>query len=262
MPIYGVDISAYQKGIDVSRVQAEGFQFLIARCWRGQLRQPDSEFHRFRQACQRIGMRFMAYHYIGGDYPADQQVEDCIGHLGDPSIPVMLDWENGSGGVGQLRRVHEAFTARGVRVALTYAPRWYWQQQGSPSLTGLPPLTASHYAAGTRTDVASRLYQAAARSVHWNGYGGNTTAVLQFTDRAQVAGMRIDANAFRGTTAELDTLFGPDTNDGFTDQDRAKLDTILHMTTGSGTAQPAKRQTFEHDQWVTVLPVEVGDGTT
>ncbi|MDM1889084.1 lysA, partial [Mycobacteroides abscessus] len=109
------------------------------------------------------------------------------------------------GGIDNFWAVKNAIEARGVRVALSYIPRWYWEKIGKPDLSGVPGLIQSSYVNGTA--YASVLYPGD-DSPRWAAFGGKTPDILQFTDKALVAGKSLDANAFRGTLAQLKALLG------------------------------------------------------
>jgi lysozyme len=115
----------------------------------------------------------------------------------------MLDFEAGSGDLDNFWAVADAITAAGAHVALSYIPRWYWQEIGSPDLTGVPGLVASDYVDGS--GYASVLYPGD-NSDLWAGYGGVDPVILQFTDSAEVAGQTVDADAYIGTADELQQL--------------------------------------------------------
>lgn len=205
MTVWGVDISSWQAGINIERVGAEGFAGIIAKATQGDY-YASPEYA--RQKLDTLGnrLRFMAYHYVDGNSGPAEQVDHYERVEPDRRVPVMLDHEDNSGGVDVLRAVHAEFVRRGYRVALIYIPRWYWDRIGRPDLSGLPPLMASAY--GTdQPGYASSLYPGD-DSPGWAPYGGNEVAVLQFTQRARVAGLLIDAWAYRGTPAALDALFG------------------------------------------------------
>ncbi|WP_051179659.1 glycoside hydrolase family 25 protein [Nocardia concava] len=208
MTLWGIDISGWQAGIDLDQVAAEGFSAVIAKASQG------SEYRSPAYAAQkagalRNGLRFMAYHYVEDGPPAADQVDNFEGAEPDRRVSVMLDHEEGSGDAEVLRAVHAEFVRRGYRVAVTYLPRWYWSGHiGSPDLSGLPSLMASAYG-DDEPGYASDLYPGD-NALGWMPYGGNTVALLQFTKRARVAGLEIDAWAFRGTAAQLDALFGAD----------------------------------------------------
>lgn len=87
---------------------------------------------------------------------------------------------------------------------IVYAPQWVYGN----TLTGLGyPLWASSYVNGAGT--ASGLYPGDDSS-KWAAYSGQTPAVLQFTSSATIAGQTTcDANAYRGTLAELTNLVSP-----------------------------------------------------
>jgi hypothetical protein len=87
---------------------------------------------------------------------------------------------------------------------IVYAPQWVYGNQ----LTGLGyPLWASAYVSGS--GAASKLYPGDSSS-KWDAYSGQVPAILQFTSSATIAGQTTcDANAFRGTLAELTALVAP-----------------------------------------------------
>jgi hypothetical protein len=70
-------------------------------------------------------------------------------------------------------------------------------------------LIQSSYVNGT--GYASVLYPGDTSS-KWAGFGGRNVDILQFTDKALIAGKSLDANAFRGTPDQLRQLLG-DTSD-------------------------------------------------
>lgn len=207
MTIYGIDISHHQAGIDLQRVKNEGFQFVIARVGQGRGgaygTTRDREWIRHRDEARRVGLRLCAYWYIGNGLSPLENVRQCLEWMQDNRIPVALDCEHGSGNIEFFKSVLYYFRQAGIRVPLSYIPKWYWQQVGSPSLAGLPPLWSSRYVVGTGT--ASQLYPGDS-SAHWNGYGNNSISITQFTSSAKVAGYTVDANAFKGSLIDLDNL--------------------------------------------------------
>jgi hypothetical protein len=98
-------------------------------------------------------------------------------------------------------RLHEAMPK--LR-PIVYAPKWVYGE----SLKGLSyPLWASAYVGGSGT--ASGLYPGD-DSGKWDAYSGQVPAILQFTSSAKIAGQSTsDANAFRGTPAQLQALLAP-----------------------------------------------------
>lgn len=208
--IYGVDISNWQDGILASRINAEGFRFCIIKATEGTWRDPVLHSH-LADVRKNSTMHVGAYVYVRAETSPAAHADTLHAHLGDTTVPIALDIENGSGAsVDHFRAIKREIEARGYRVFLTYLPRWYWDQIGQPDLSGLPPLWTSRYP-DMNAGYASVIYQRAG-SKGWDGYGGLEVAVWQFTSTATVAGMNIDANAFRGTERELAALFGGETS--------------------------------------------------
>jgi len=252
--IYGPDVSHYQGAIDLRRARAEGMDFLIAKISQG-AGMRDSRWPRNRDEGRAAGLLVAGYHYVTTEDPG-AQARNCAGWLGDKSVPVALDHERGGGNINQLRATLAAFRAAGMRVVLTYCPPFYWTEIGRPALTGLPPLWKARYY--TTGGSPQQLY-AKTPAAFWDAYGGMTPVMLQFTDGATVAGMRVDANAFRGSRAELAALFGS-TDGGTTptpggflmalnDAEQAEMRDMLRnlhfqLVTGDGPKDHAGWQTF------------------
>ena len=212
MTLFGVDISHWQAGMDVARVKQEGFAWVEARCSIGA--EPDASFAGFKTQAANAGLLFCAYHFLLPSrlVSIETQVSACADAIRDTRCAVMVDHEpNGSGAatptVADAIAFAEGMRARSYRVPLWYLPHWVWLNLGSPELpanSGMR-LVASSYVAGT--GYASVLYPGAA---HWPAaYGGQTPVIWQFTDRAEVAGMSVDADAFEGSLAQLRALLLP-----------------------------------------------------
>jgi len=200
--ILGPDLSSFQDGMDVTALP---YPFVLAKCTEGTY-YVDADYHGWRLQAEDAGKYFIAYHFISGEDPA-AQARALAAHIGDPAIPVMLDWEPTAlfrPTYAQLLAVADAITAAGMRVVLAYAPHWYWVTVNSPSLTGLADrdiaLVSSAY--GTGTDYPGD------DALGWLPYGGLTPLLYQYTDHASVAGRSVDMNAFRGTLPELLTALG------------------------------------------------------
>ena len=205
MAILGIDISHHQGSFDVERAAREGIDFFIFKATEGS-GFTDSRFAENVAKARKTGKPFAAYHYQRSGVSAAAQVAH-IARIVPKDIPVIPDVEAGSGSVSLTRDIVARLRAAGYRVPLLYLPRWYWQQIGSPSLAGLPPLWSSRYPDNVIGDIRDEYADVPAH--YWDGYGGLRVVVLQFTSSARVAGRApIDGNAFRGTLAELRSLFG------------------------------------------------------
>lgn len=121
---------------------------------------------------------------------------DCEKWNGDPAtVPSLVD----------IGLFCERLAAKAPKLRpIVYAPEWVYGDK----LRALPfPLWASSYVGGTGT--ASSLYPGDSSS-RWDAYSGQTPAILQFTSSATIAGQTTcDANAYRGTLAELTDLVAP-----------------------------------------------------
>lgn len=256
MTLYGIDVASYQAGLNLAEVKAETFDFIIAKATQGS-GYVDPSWTSFRDGAEANDLILVAYHYVTLD-PAAAQADNLVGALGDTSIPVMLDFEAGSGDLDNFWAVADAVTAAGARVALSYIPRWYWQQIGSPDLTGVPGLVASEFVDGT--GYASALYPGD-DAASWAGYGGVEPVILQFTDAAEVAGQTVDADAYIGTADELQQLLT--TGDQMTPEQAQQLQQIwvqLLGPTGQGWPQLGNRTLV--DALSIVLTQLVGEDAT
>lgn len=206
--IFGVDVSNHQAHFDFGAAAREGFDFAFIKCSQND-NFKDGRFDQHAAAARAAGLVVAAYHYQGTG-PVVRQVETIKAMVDPGEMPVILDVEEGSGGVDITRALVAALRAEGYSVPLTYVPRWYWSGHiGSPSLAGLPPLWVSWYPDYTVRRKEQGLGMVPA-SV-WSGYGGLDVAVVQFTSAGAVAdypGGNIDLNAFAGTREQLAALLG------------------------------------------------------
>lgn len=203
MTTFGIDISNYQAGISMARAHAEGIDFVIAKVSEGTTYRSPA-WPQQRDTARTAGLLLAGYHYVRTGNPAGEAAA-CKAWLGDPSIPIMLDWEQNGGDWANFLAVLAAFRAAGLRVVLGYIPRWWWQQQGSPSLSGCGLALVSSRYPSTATGTPAAVFGNVTATT-WSPYGGLTPALLQFTDRAVVDGLQVDANAYQGDQAQLASL--------------------------------------------------------
>lgn len=203
---FGLDLSHYQDlNLSLARARSEGCEFAFLKATEGAT-YTDPYFATNLNEARAAGMLTAAYVYQRSAATAQQHV-DRILQVVPKDVPVIPDVEANSGGVPLTRDIVNRLRANGYRVPLLYMPRWYWLQLGSPSLTGLPPLWSSRYPDNTVGLLPAEWAKVPAS--YWGGYGGLDVAVLQFTSSANIAGYQpLDANAFRGTRADLAALLG------------------------------------------------------
>lgn len=213
MTLFGPDLSRFQAGINLAQVAAEGCRFVICKVSQGATWR-DPAWPGFRDDARKAGLILAGYAMVTEENPV-AQAANCKAHLGDPTIPLALDWEEsgGSGNWANFMAVLQAFRGAGLNVRLAYAPKWYHAQQGSPDMSqaGIP-LWSSRYV-NTTPGTPAAMYPAVTPA-QWTGYGGLPTVLLQFTDRARIAGHTADCSAFEGTEQQLRTLLSPPSTAG------------------------------------------------
>lgn len=202
--IFGVDVSHHQGGtLNFQAFRDAGIEFAFLKATEG-AGYVDSRFHTNLRRARDAGLLVGAYHYVRESSSIAEQVAN-VRRVVPPDVPVILDVEADSGTIPRVRTFVGLLRREGYHVPLLYLPRWYWQQLGSPSLDGLPPLWSSRYPDNVVGDLRGEF--ARVPSHYWNGYGGLDVAVLQFTSSARVAGVApLDANAFHGTREQLAAL--------------------------------------------------------
>lgn len=227
--IFGIDVSHHQGAtLDFAAFRNEGIEFAFLKATQGGSFQ-DSQFSGNLRRATTAGMLVASYHYVESSASVAAQVSN-VARTVPRGIPVILDVESGSGGISLTRTIAAELRKAGYRVPLLYLPRWYWQQIGSPPLNGLPPLWSSRYPDTVVGPLLSEYGDVPAN--YWNGYGGLGVSVLQFTSSARIAGRSpLDANAFKGTRAELAAMLG-----GEQERDMDQSEKIVNPATG----QPAK----------------------
>jgi GH25 family lysozyme M1 (1,4-beta-N-acetylmuramidase) len=206
MVTFGLDISHHQDlGLDLARCRGEGIEFVFMKSSEGSSF-VDSAFAANLAEARAAGLLVGAYHYVRSNASAAAQVAN-VARVVPRDVPVIPDVEANSGGIALVREFVDRLRAAGYRVPFSYIPRWYWQQIGSPSLAGLPPLWSSRYPDNVVGGLLDEWADVPAS--YWTGYGGLDVAVLQFTSSVRIAGHEpIDANAFRGTREQLAALLG------------------------------------------------------
>lgn len=205
MTIFGPDISSYQHGVNV---RALADPFILLKVTEGTY-YVDADYEAFLAQAQATGKLAVPYHFVTTQDPG-AQARFIAAHIGDKSLPLMLDFEpQGQTGsrptVAQLAALVDACLAEGLRPRLCYVPRWYWQQLGSPPLAPLASrgqgLISSAYPGGSGYPGDG--------AAGWQPYGGMTPLLYQYTDAAYEGGQKLgDMNAYRGTRDQLAAFLG------------------------------------------------------
>jgi GH25 family lysozyme M1 (1,4-beta-N-acetylmuramidase) len=222
MTVYGWDASHYDAVPDGARVVSEGFRFMTHKAGGDA---DDAELAAWWSAIKGRRTRLLlgAYWVL---YPGSASSRadtflarldsQCPGWRDGPFI-LQADCEQWNGDASTVPSKADIKTFCDRLVAkvpklkpIVYAPQWVYGE----SLAGLKyPLWASSYVTGSGT--AAGLYPGDSSS-RWDAYSGQTPAILQFTSSATIAGQATsDANAYRGTLAQLTALVAP----GWTEDD-------------------------------------------
>jgi lysozyme len=193
MGIFGVDVSNHNPNFRDFR----GWDFAFIKASEGN-GFTDWLFNQHLTNARAAGCLVAAYHYQR-DVSAQSQV-DLIKKIVPTDVPVIVDVEHGSGSLAITREIIRLLRDAGYVSPLVYIPRWYWQQIGSPDLSGLPRLWASWY-----PDYEARPREQGIAMVPtsaWSNYGNNSVAMMQFTSSP------FDQNWYPGTRDELASLLG------------------------------------------------------
>ena len=216
MTLYGPDLSnnnwSGKAPVDIvpwlGQLKTQGFSFIEHKVSEGDY-YTDPYWPTVYQWAQDNDFVAVGYHYvIGGIDPARQAARYLKNDPSKGAAPAMLDFEANSGGIENFHAVWQAFQAAGINVRLAYIPHWYWQDIGSPSLTGVTGLVSSAYYERGNYASAEYLDSGGDNGEGWTGYGGATPAIWQFTDSALIAGLNVDCNAYRGSLDDLKILLG------------------------------------------------------
>ena len=193
MTIFYPDISAFQGNISLFGAVAVCAKATEGTGW------TSSNYAWQKAEAARRGAFFFAYHFLHAGNAA-AQAQHCFNVVG--KTPLMLDFEPSSThpSVSDALAFVDKFRALGGIVNLLYLPHWYWQQLGSPTLSG--------FVSRGMSLVSSDYVSYSDSGPGWAGYGGMDVAIWQFSSSFSFNGQRVDFNAFKGTVAQLVALVG------------------------------------------------------
>jgi hypothetical protein len=188
--IYYPDVSEFQNDENL-----KGALLICARATEG-THLTDPDYANYKAQAARLGAFFFAYHFLEDGETPQAQAHYAFSVVGRDT-PLMLDFEpiDGAGGtfiskptVAMAEQFIDAYRALGGTCFVLYFPRWYWQDLGSPSLSGFinrgMVLVASDYQRPTDTGPG------------WLPYGGLAPKVWQYTNRGPGA-VATDWNVYK-----------------------------------------------------------------
>ena len=220
--IFGIDISSWQTNYPLSKVKADGMQFVIIRLCDGTFVDPVFKSH--LADAEKQGLLVSCYWYLRAPSEGSsiaQQVDVIDRQLdGRKDLGVWIDVESVGPGNTKLLTKDDVWSAkrelesRGYHVPGVYSGAWYWEHMpgGEPSMDGLGHLWVSNYGQNRRGDPRD-TYLADGGDQHrgWSyPLGGRKPDLLQFGSEGVVGDKYpIDVNAYRGTRAQLARIFHP-----------------------------------------------------
>lgn len=256
MTIFGWDMSHYDAPA-IGRAQSEGISFITHKAG-GDAN--DQELNDWWSIVRKAGPQLLlgAYWVLYPGAPTSKADaflarldSQCPGWRARDAFILQVDCEkwNGDASTVPAKRDIDAFCdrlkARTGLVPIVYAPKWVY----GDSLKGLTyPLWASAYVNGA--GGFKGLYPGDT-STKWNAYSGQRPEILQYSSSATIGGQTTcDANAYRGTLAELKALVAPQKEDetmAAVDLTPAALDAIKNkvMYDPLGSSGPSAAQNLE-----------------
>ncbi|PZO98548.1 MAG: 1,4-beta-N-acetylmuramidase [Corynebacterium urealyticum] len=209
--LFGVDVSEHQDGMSLKQAKREGIDFAIIRTTDGTHR--DRCYRSHLDDAEGAGMLTAAYHYLRNPSEGTsvaQQVQASLEVMGDKKRPMWIDVETNVGlHVGHIRACKAEFERRGVRVIGCYSYVPYWEGRISPSEPDSHEFGAFWVAAyGQNPRGNPREIYPGDQHRQWDyPLGNQKPALWQYGSNAQVSGYSVDINAYRGTRAQLESIF-------------------------------------------------------
>lgn len=206
MAVFVCDVSGYQPNFNFAAADASGFAIKATEGPAGYYTNPS--FRAQLSAAQATGKPSIAYHYVRGTNWSSQA--DAVTAVVPKGVPIALDLEAG-GDIPTTRALAAELRRRGVTVPLLYCPRWWWSGSGGSAPIGdIAPLWSSAYPAGGGSSPSTVYANCDGDGGSgWAAYGGGTPVLWQFSSTVSIGGYgSIDTSAFKGTEAQLRSLFG------------------------------------------------------
>jgi len=220
----------YQKGLDPAKVWKSGIRAICIKIGQGGDVEYGEDFTRMWRAFGNFrdengdGFYMSVYYWPEEKVGLERQVKHLLQLLPSNDVPVNLDIEKydppgplvDTPSMPTVRSFAYLCKSAGLRIELTYMPRWYHEGYMAGGL--LPKflgLWGSRY--GINAPLAPRAaYRANRTKERWKGYAGVRMLHLQFGSRVRVGGKFMDCNVYRGRRRDLKNWFlapfdiGPD----------------------------------------------------
>lgn len=230
-PIFGIDVSNWNEGLDFKAAVAEGYEFCVVLSSEGPY--PDGNNHLNTLYTEQIkaasdaGMVVGSYHYIV-EAPVKPQVDLFLKTTGGTSGKIlMIDYEAYNSPYGYLSPTMATLTTFVEELKkrvpdhpiVVYSGKGYWESPpANGPVTGLGVVTwDANYPYENDPRPGPELYK---EVWNWEGawgkrWGDQEPMFWQFSGSTPVDGLsEVDVNAFRGTKEELVALTGSGKGEG------------------------------------------------
>lgn len=201
MTLQGIDISNWQRDLDITRLPAE-CAFVFVKATQGTVYVSPTLDSQAR-ATQATGRRLGLYHYVAGDNAQEEAKAFARQAAAYPGALLAIDWESGSdhawGDTGYLRQVIDTTARLTGRQPILYA--------SASILPSLAAVTAPRWVAQYANDQPTGF-----QAHPWNE-GAYDCLIRQYSSAGRLSGYdgRLDLDVFYGTTTDWDRLAGTTT---------------------------------------------------
>lgn len=198
MVTYGIDISDYQKGLNLAEVKAQGYDFVFAQTSYGTNK--TETFSTFKTEAEAAKLLFAAYHFLEATVSVAEQVKVCKSVAG--SLPVFLDVERGNWTTVEEFYAQAKEQELNLKGLYTY-PGYWVEYLHRASFVDHGALWAADY--GSNGKGFGSVVYSNVQSYQWNDLGGIAPTILQFGSQVVLSDWNglVDGNAFHGTKDQL-----------------------------------------------------------
>lgn len=225
MTLFGWDASHYdwsRGSMDLVAAKAAGISFMTHKIGEG-TDYTDAKFATFYKRAKAAGLPLIGAYYVNHNGNQNAQADRFLALL-DAQAPGWRDgpfilqidserWDQGTPTPAEVEAfAHRLLASAPQFMPVIYGPKWVY---GDLLKGAGVPLWASNY--GSNPTEAFRTAYPGDSSDRWAAYSGETPEILQYGSKTRIGGQgTCDANAFRGTLAELTDLVYPAGDDNVT----------------------------------------------
>jgi len=223
---WGWDASHY----DAPPTSRDGISFYTHKAAEGHKFYKDAEYAQSLNAARSLGIPILGSYFVNHPGAVADQADWWVSIVNNETpwwrqVPFIwqidaekFDYMSRAPSLSEINALGDAVCAQAgcpASSVIVYAPKWLY----GDTLKGLRyRLWASSY--GTNPAVPYRDAYPGDGSSRWGAYSGQTPIILQYGSRTTIAGQTTcDANAYRGTLAQLTTLLTGQTSTAGEEED-------------------------------------------